>query len=113
MCNRLTPSSGVKSVIGQEDFIVDLLSSRGLITEAQLEEARKRVQEESADNMLAALYAIKAVDDTTVLKMLSEEYGMDIFDFDSRKERIPEHVIQMLPAYNFKAYGRKFYNRRL
>lgn len=85
-------------MIGQEDFIVDLLSSRGLITEAQLEEARKRVQEESADNMLAALYAIKAVDDTTVLKMLSEEYGMDIFDFDSRKERIPEHVIQMLPA---------------
>ena len=85
-------------MIGQEDFIVDLLSSRGLIAEAQLEEARKRVQEESADNMLAALYAIKAVDDTTVLKMLSEEYGMDIFDFDSRKERIPEHVIQMLPA---------------
>jgi len=85
-------------VIGQEDFIVDLLLSKGLVNNAQVEEAKKRVADESVDNILAGLYAIKAIEDSAVLKMLSEEYGMDTFDFDARKERIPEHIIQMIPA---------------
>lgn len=91
------PIAEFTSVIGQEEFIVDLLLSRGVITDAQVEEARKRVQEESVDNLLAGLYAVKATDEATVVKVLSEEYDMDSFDFDARKERIPEHIIQMFP----------------
>ena len=85
-------------MIGQEDFIVELLSSRGLLNNTQIEEAKKRLLDESSDNLLAALYATKAVDEKTVLKLLSEEYGMDTFDFDERKERVPEHIIQLIPA---------------
>ncbi|MGN0866214.1 MAG: GspE/PulE family protein [Oligosphaeraceae bacterium] len=82
---------------GQEEFIADLLLSKGLVSEAQVEEARKRVQDDSVDNVLTGLYVIKAVEEKTVLDMLAEEYDVDIFDFDKRKERIPEHVIQMIP----------------
>ncbi len=83
---------------GQEEFIADLLLSKGLVSEAQIQEARKRVQDESVDNVLAGLYFIKAVDEKTVLNMLGEEYDVEVYDFDQRKERIPEHVIQMIPA---------------
>ncbi|MCQ2402285.1 MAG: Flp pilus assembly complex ATPase component TadA [Lentisphaeria bacterium] len=85
-------------MIGQEDFIVDLLVSRGLVTENQVEDAKKRVQEESVDSVLAGLYATDAVSDKAVLKMLAEEYGMETFDFDVQKGRLPEHIIQLIPA---------------
>ncbi len=85
-------------MIGQEDFIVDLLIARGLVTDEQLQAAKKRCQDEDMDSVLSALYADKAVTEKAVMQMLAAEYNMDVYDFDASKERIPEDVIALLPA---------------
>lgn len=84
-------------MIGQEDFIVDLLIARGLVTDEQLHEARRRCQEEESDSVLGALYADKAVTEKAVMQMLAAEYNMEVYDFDANKERIPEEIISLLP----------------
>ena len=89
---------GEKSVIGQEEFIIELLLSRGVITEDQLMEARKKQKSDTLDSTLQALYALKTITEADVMQLLAAEYGMDVFDFDSSKERVPEQVIQMIPT---------------
>ena len=85
-------------MIGQEEFIIELLISRGVITEDQLMEARKKQKSDNLDSTLQALYALKTITEADVMQLLAAEYGMDVFDFDSSKERVPEQVIQMIPT---------------
>ncbi len=85
-------------MIGQEEFIIELLISRGVITEDQLMEARKKQKSDTLDSTLQALYALKTITEADVMQLLAAEYGMDVFDFDSSKERVPEQVIQMIPT---------------
>ena len=85
-------------VIGQEEFIVDLLISRGVLTNEQVEEAKKRTADEGDESVLNALYALKTITEQQVMRVLGDEYGMETYDFDSAKQHVPEQVIAMIPA---------------
>ena len=85
-------------VIGQEEFIVDLLISRGVLTNEQVEEAKKRTAEEGDESVLNALYALKTITEQQVMRVLGDEYGMETYDFDSAKQHVPEQVIAMIPT---------------
>jgi general secretion pathway protein E/type IV pilus assembly protein PilB len=61
-------------------------------------EARKKQKSDTLDSTLQALYALKTITEADVMQLLAAEYGMDVFDFDSSKERVPEQVIQMIPT---------------
>lgn len=91
-------------MIGREDFIIDLLIARGIISDEQLQEAKKRYQEDELRNVLEALYLSRAVSEADVLQLLAAEYGMDVYDFDQTKEHIPEQIISMIPGEIAKRY---------
>ncbi len=88
----------------QEDFIIDLLIARGLITQEQVDEAKERKESENMQSVLAALYLTRAVSETDVVQLLAAEYGMDTYDFDATKEYIPEEIISMIPDHIATAY---------
>ena len=64
---------------GSDAFIVDLLTSRGMITEEQAEEARKRADLEGI-TIIEALNSLNFVAEEEVMMMLAAEYGMETFD---------------------------------
>ena len=85
-------------MIGQEEFIVDLLISRGVITNEQVEEAKKKMAEGDEDSVLNALYALRIITEQQVMRVLGDEYGMETYDFDSAKQHVPEQIIAMIPT---------------
>lgn len=91
-------------MIGQEEFIIELLISRGIITDEQLQTAKQKKQEDDLDSLLKALYACRIVSEADVMQLLAAEYGMDVYDFDSTKEHIPEQIISMLPPKIARRY---------
>ena len=91
-------------MIGQEDFILELLQSRGLVSDEQLRIAKERQNAEDLPTVLDALYALRIVSESDVVQLLAAEYGMDSYDFDSSKQKIPEHIISLLPAQIVRRY---------
>ena len=75
---------------GNDEYILDLLLARGMITEEQAEAARTRGEQED----LSAGEALEKVDvmaEVEVMMMLAAEYGMETFDFTDYQ--IPDNVI--------------------
>ena len=67
-------------MIEADDFIVDLLTAHGLVTDEQVEAAKTKLQEESSDGtVLDGLYLTKVVTEQDVVQILASEYGMDSF----------------------------------
>ena len=94
--SKISPT-GDFIVIGQEEFIVDLLISRGVITNEQVEDAKKKMAEGDEDSVLNALYALRIITEQQVMRVLGDEYGMETYDFDSAKQHVPEQIIAMIP----------------
>ncbi|NLF16480.1 MAG: Flp pilus assembly complex ATPase component TadA [Lentisphaerae bacterium] len=80
---------------GSDDFILDLLQSRGIVSEEQVAEAREHAQL-GGTSVLDALVLLKRVSEEEVLHMVAAEYGMDTFDF-SADVKIPSEVIAAVP----------------
>ena len=89
---------------GQEQFIVDLLVMRGILSEAQVKEAEKWQEENNSDSVLEMLYSHKVISEADVLQILAAEYGMDVYDFDSNKEGISESIIGFIPPQIARRY---------
>ncbi len=81
---------------GSEDSIVELLLARGVITEAQVAEAREHGQATGV-SLVDALILLKHVTESEILQLQASEYGMDTFEF-SPDYKIPPEVIAMVPA---------------
>jgi hypothetical protein len=84
-------------VVGQDEFILDLMLARGIINEEILEQAKERQHDESLETVMEALHLMKVVSESDITQMLAAEYGMDTYDFESAKENIAEEVINLKP----------------
>ncbi len=84
------------TVTGSDDFVLDLLQSRGIVNEAQVAEAREHAQL-GGTSVLDALILLKRVSEDEVLHMVAAEYGMDTFEF-SADFKIPPDVIAAVPG---------------
>ena len=91
-------------MVGQDDFIIDLMLARGLINEEILNQAKEKQHDESLESVLEALQLMKVVTDSDITQLLASEYGMDTYDFENAKENIPEEVIKLIPAKIAKRY---------
>ncbi len=92
-------------MIEADDFIVDLLTAHGLVTDEQVEEAKAKLQEEGSEGtVLDGLYQIKVVTEQDVVQILASEYGMDSFDFDDASQRIAQEVVDMIPGEVARRY---------
>jgi type IV pilus assembly protein PilB len=83
-------------VTGSDDFVLDLLQSRGIVTEAQVAEAREHAQL-GGTSIVDSLVALKRVTEDEVLHMVAAEYGMDTFEF-SVDFKIPPDVVAAVPT---------------
>ena len=84
-------------MISADDFIVELLQSQGMVTDAQVEAARERVKDSEDSSVLDGLYEIQAISEQEVVQLLGSEYGMDTYDFDQARAKIPPEIIQQMP----------------
>jgi general secretion pathway protein E/type IV pilus assembly protein PilB len=82
-------------VTGSDDFIVDLLVARGVVSEEQLESAREHAAADDS-GVLETLQFMHYVSEEDVLMILASEYGMDTFDLTNYK--IPPEVIKAVPG---------------
>ncbi|MFO7820840.1 MAG: ATPase, T2SS/T4P/T4SS family [Lentisphaeria bacterium] len=87
---------------GSEELILDLLQSRGMVTEEQAAEARE-IAEEKGQNLVEVLDELEFASEENVIMLLAGEYGMDTFDLDDYS--IPEEVINTVPQEVAKQYG--------
>jgi general secretion pathway protein E/type IV pilus assembly protein PilB len=83
-------------VTGSDEFVLDLLNSRGVVSETQVAEAREHAQLGGV-SVLDALVLLKHVTENEVLQLVASEYGMDTFEF-SPDFKIPPEVIATVPA---------------
>jgi len=81
-------------VTGSDELTLDLISSRGFITEAQSEEVRTTVDEKDM-TVPEALGTLGFMSEDQVLMVLASEYGMDTFDLTDY--RIPPEAIELVP----------------
>ena len=91
-------------MISSDDYIVEMLLSQGMVTEEQVEQAKERAQSDNDSSTLDCLYELNCVTEQNVVAMLGSEYGMDTYDFDKAKTRIPAEIIQQMPGDIAKRY---------
>ncbi|NMA46026.1 MAG: Flp pilus assembly complex ATPase component TadA [Lentisphaerae bacterium] len=92
-------------MIEADDFIVDMLVARGLVTEEQIEAAKAKLQEEYSDGtVLDGLYLTKVVTEQDVVQILAVEYGMDVYNFDDAADRVAQEVVDMIPGEVARRY---------
>ncbi|MGI5923056.1 MAG: GspE/PulE family protein [Lentisphaeria bacterium] len=92
-------------MIEADDFIVDMLVARGLVTEEQIEAAKAKLQEEYSDGtVLEGLYLTKVVTEQDVVQILAVEYGMDVYNFDDAADRVAQEVVDMIPGEVARRY---------
>ena len=95
---------GEQLVISSDDYVVEMLQSQGLVTEDQVAQAKERITSDADGSVLDALYDLKFVSEQDVVAMLGSEYGMDTYDFDKARTKIPGEIIQQMPADVAKRY---------
>lgn len=85
-----------------EDFVLDLLNSMGILSDDQCEEARNYTAENDA-SILTALEELGYSTEEEVLAMLAAEYRMDTFDLTDYK--IPDDVIATMNSDLVQRYN--------
>ncbi|OPZ30117.1 MAG: Type II secretion system protein E [Lentisphaerae bacterium ADurb.BinA184] len=80
---------------GNDELILDLLTSRGFISDKQAEEVRQRAEEKNV-SAVEALTELHHMAEDQVMTILASEYGMDTFDLSDYK--IPPEAIKAVPA---------------
>ncbi len=81
---------------GSDDFVLDLLQSRGVVDDGQVTEAREHAQL-GGTSVVDALILLKRVSEDEVLHLVAAEYGMDTFEF-STDFKIPPDVVAAVPT---------------
>ncbi len=89
---------------GQDDYTLDLLLSRGIISQEQIDQGRQKAKDEVLPSTLQGLYALKIITEPEVTQELAQEYGMEIYDFEGSKEKIPEEIISLIPPNIARRY---------
>ncbi len=77
-----------------DELIVDLLTSREIITHDQAEEALQHAVEQGM-GFVEALDVLDIMPENKTLQLIASEYGMDTFDLSEYK--IPPNVIALMP----------------
>ncbi len=85
-----------------DEYIADLLVMRGVVEEAQVEEARNKVAENGKKSVLDGLKDLNHVSEDDILLTLSAEYGMDTFDLENYD--IPQEAVDAMPAEVARRY---------
>jgi len=82
-------------VTERDEFIVDLLTTHGMLTAEQAEQTREKANadEKAAITVVGELFSIPEED---IVMLMAAEYGMDTFDFTDY--RVPPDVIASMPA---------------
>jgi general secretion pathway protein E/type IV pilus assembly protein PilB len=83
-------------VTGSDDFVLDLLQSRGIVSDSHVAEAREHAQL-GGTSVVDALILLKRVSEDDVLHLVAAEYGMDTFEFSS-DFKIPPDVVAAVPT---------------
>ncbi len=86
---------------GSDELVLDLLTSRGVISEQQAEDARVKADEDGAA-IGEVLDELGFCDEEQVMMTLAGEYGMDTFDLSDYK--ISADVIEAIPAEVARQY---------
>ncbi len=81
---------------GSDDFVLDLLQSRGIVSDSHVAEAREHAQL-GGTSVVDALILLKRVSEDDVLHLVAAEYGMDTFEFSS-DFKIPPDVVAAVPT---------------
>lgn len=89
------------SVTGSDELTLDLISSRGFITDAQSEQVQAIVDEKDI-TVPEALAELGFMAEEQVLMILASEYGMDTFDLTDY--RIPPEAVALIPGTIARQY---------
>ena len=87
-----------------DQFVIDLMLQQGIITEEQVEAAKKTVDNSEGMGMLEALYEQKACTEQDVVQLLAAEYGMDTYDFEKADKRVPPEIADIVSPAIAKRY---------
>ncbi len=85
------------------DYILELLTEYGMLTEEQIEEGWKKVAESNSKmDILDALKALKYVDEFEMMAMLAQQYGLETLDLTGYQ--IPPDVLELMPGDTARQY---------
>ncbi len=85
------------------DYILELLTEYGMITEEQIDEGWKKVGDSDGTmDILDALKALGYVDEFEMMAMLAQQYGLETLDLTGYQ--IPPEVIAALPPETAQQY---------
>ncbi len=84
-----------------DEMILDLLTSRDIISQERAEQVRSHAEEKNID-IVQALDALEIMPENQVLVLLASEYGMDTFDLTDYT--IPDEVLKEVPAEVARRY---------
>lgn len=84
-------------MLSADDYIVEMLQGQGMVSDEQIEQAREAIKNEEDQTVLDGLYDLKFITESEVIQMLGSEYGMDTYDFDRARSKIPLEIIQQMP----------------
>ena len=86
---------------GTEDFAIDLLLSRGVITEEQERGARELAELENT-SVFESLEKLEIIAEQDIMMMLASEYDMETFDFTGYK--VAPEIIACIPSEVARRY---------
>jgi len=79
------------------DYILELLTEYGMVTEDQIQEGWKKVNDSNGKlDIVDALKELGYVDKNQLMAMLAQQYGLETLDLGNY--RIPEELIKEVPA---------------
>ncbi len=79
------------------DYILELLTEYGMLSEEQVEEGWKKVAASDGKlDIIDALKELKFVDEFEIMAMLAQQYGLETLDLTGYQ--IPQDVLELMPA---------------
>jgi len=92
------------SVTENSDYILELLTEYGMLTEEQVEEGWKKVSESNGEHdIIDALKILGYVDEYEMMAMLAQHYGLETLDLEGYQ--IPLEIIETVPPDIAKRYN--------
>ncbi|OGV56832.1 MAG: type II secretion system protein E [Lentisphaerae bacterium GWF2_44_16] len=86
------------------DYILELLTEYGMLTEEQVEEGWKKVSESNGEHdIIDALKILGYVDEYEMMAMLAQHYGLETLDLEGYQ--IPLEIIETVPPDIAKRYN--------
>lgn len=86
------------------DYILELLTEYGMISEEQVEEGWKKVTaSEGSLDIVDALKSLGYIDEYEMMAMLAQQYGLETLDLEGYQ--IPQEIIEAVPGDIAKKYS--------